>query len=310
MRRPPLPPRIVSHVPTYRTIRALVPTDARSRFNRYEPAMTIATAANAVTPPPNTVTPFPESVIIITMAVSNIAELDIHVAELPIDNAELSISVSEFAPSYPTVAGDNAKGSTSPAVAPTALLYLIIYIPFIKRVGWVVHCSLHGVIIGRESDTKSFVPFQGFSLLRLRVVADIPESPLSDIRHHPPPRLPAGRLKRSKIKKPPLAVKKARLTPEQKVISLFSYRQVSIRWNNTSNCFFTANGGLFERPTAAFFTVAAVVAMQRMALGMVVMTRRKTRFPTGVATVTKKAKPTTAVMAFCIYIILIISCCR
>lgn len=117
MRRPPLPPRIVSHVPTYRTKRALVPTDARSRFNRYEPAMTIATAANAVTPTPNTVMPFPERVIIITMAVINIAELDIHVAELPIDNAELSISVSELAPSYPTVAGDNAKGSTSPAAS-------------------------------------------------------------------------------------------------------------------------------------------------------------------------------------------------
>ena len=216
MRRPPLPSRTVSHVPTYRTIRALVPTDARSRFNRYEPAMTIATAANAVTLTPNTVTPFPESVIIITMAVINIAELDIHVAELPIDNAELSISVSEFAPNYPTVAGDNAKGSTSPATTLTPLLHLIIYIPFIKRVGWVVHCSLHGVIIGRESDTKSFVPFQGFALLRLRVVADIPESGLSDIRHHPPPRLPTGRLKRSKIKKPPLAVKKNGCTPEQK----------------------------------------------------------------------------------------------
>ena len=47
--------------------------------------------------------------------------------------------------------------------------------------------------------------------MRLRVVADIPESGLSDIRHHPPSRLPTGRLKRSKIKKPPLAVKK-RLT--------------------------------------------------------------------------------------------------
>ena len=46
--------------------------------------------------------------------------------------------------------------------------------------------------------------------MRLRVMADIPESGLSDIRHHPPPRLPAGRLKRSKIKKPPLAVKKAK----------------------------------------------------------------------------------------------------
>ena len=49
--------------------------------------------------------------------------------------------------------------------------------------------------------------------MRLRVVADIPESPLSDIRHHPPPRLPTGRLKRSKIKKPPLAVKKSNSGP-------------------------------------------------------------------------------------------------
>ena len=47
--------------------------------------------------------------------------------------------------------------------------------------------------------------------MRQRAVADIPESVLSDIRHHPPPRPPGGRLTRSKIKKPPLAVKKARL---------------------------------------------------------------------------------------------------
>ncbi len=76
------------------------------------------------------------------------------------------------------------------------------------------------------------------------------------------------------------------------------------REKSTGSCFFTANGGLFERPTAAFFTVAAVVAMRRMALGMVVTTSRKTRFPHGVTTVTKKAKPTTAAMAFCVYIIL------
>ena len=46
--------------------------------------------------------------------------------------------------------------------------------------------------------------------MRLRVLADIPESPLSDICQHPPPRLPIGRLKMSKIKKPPLAVKKVK----------------------------------------------------------------------------------------------------
>ena len=46
----------------------------------------------------------------------------------------------------------------------------------------------------------------------------------------------------------------------------------------------------------------AVVVMQSMALGMVATTRRKTRFPTGVTDSHKKEKPTTAVMAFCVYI--------
>ena len=62
--------------------------------------------------------------------------------------------------------------------------------------------------------------------MRLRVVADIPESGLSDIRNHPPPRLPIGRLKRSKIKKPPLAVKKARLfagTKNEYIICTISF---------------------------------------------------------------------------------------
>ena len=60
--------------------------------------------------------------------------------------------------------------------------------------------------------------------MRLRVVADIPESGLSDIRHHPPP---DGRLKRNKIKKPPLAVKKARLfagTKNEYIICAISFQ--------------------------------------------------------------------------------------
>ena len=68
--------------------------------------------------------------------------------------------------------------------------------------------------------------------MRLRVVADIPESGLSDIRHHPPPRLPTGRLKRSKIKKPPLAVKKARLfagTKNEYIICTISFQGVYIK---------------------------------------------------------------------------------
>ena len=43
--------------------------------------------------------------------------------------------------------------------------------------------------------------------------------------------------------------------------------------------------------------------MQSMALGMVATIRRKTRFLTGVTANPKKAKPTTAAMAFCVYII-------
>ena len=58
---------------------------------------------------------------------------------------------------------------------------------------------------------KKVCTFSGLCPMRQRAVADIPESMLSDIRHHPPPRPPDGRLTRNKIKKPPLAVKKARL---------------------------------------------------------------------------------------------------
>ena len=73
-------------------------------------------------------------------------------------------------------------------------------------------------------------------------------------------------------------------------------------------CFFTANGGLFERPTAAFFTVVAAGVMPRMTVVMVGTMRRKTRFPTGVATRATKAKPPAVATAFCVlaspYIIL------
>ena len=65
-------------------------------------------------------------------------------------------------------------------------------------------------------------------------------------------------------------------------------------------CFFTANGGLFERPTAAFFTVVAAGVMPCMTVVMVVTMRRKTCFPTGVATSSTRAKPPAAAAAFCV----------
>ena len=76
----------------------------------------------------------------------------------------------------------------------------------------------------------------------------------------------------------------------------------------SKNCFFTAYGGLFERPRAAFFTVAAAGVMPRMTVVTVVTTSRKTSFPTGGATSATKAKPPAVAAAFCVlsspYIIL------
>ena len=78
------------------------------------------------------------------------------------------------------------------------------------------------------------------------------ESELSDIPRHPHPRLPGGRLKSRKYKKSAVGGKKSPANAGTKRDYLIFYRQVSNRWNNTSYCFFTANGGLFERPPAAF----------------------------------------------------------
>ena len=73
--------------------------------------------------------------------------------------------------------------------------------------------------------------------------------------------------------------------------------------SNKQLFFVPAKAGLFERPKAAFFTVAAAVVMHRMMVGMVETTRRKTHFPTGGTTSHTKAKPTAATTAFCIYVI-------
>ena len=49
----------------------------------------------------------------------------------------------------------------------------------------------------------------------------------------------------------------------------------------SKKCFFTANGGLFERPRAAFFTVVAAGVMLCMTVVMVVTMRRKNSFSDG-----------------------------
>ena len=70
--------------------------------------------------------------------------------------------------------------------------------------------------------------------------------------------------------------------------------------SNKQLFFVPAKAGLFERPKAAFFTVAAAVVMRRMTVGMAETTRRKTRFPTVGTTCHTKAKPTATATAFCV----------
>ena len=73
--------------------------------------------------------------------------------------------------------------------------------------------------------------------------------------------------------------------------------------SNKQLFFVPAKAGLFERPKAAFFTVAEDGVMPCMTVGMVEATRRKTRFSTGGTTSHTKAKPTVTATAFCVYVI-------
>ena len=68
---------------------------------------------------------------------------------------------------------------------------------------------------------------------------------------------------------------------------------------NTRVAFFVpAKAGLFERPEAAFRTVAVDGVMHRMTVEMVETAGRKTRFPTVGTTIHAKAKPPSATRIF------------
>lgn len=119
--------------------RGLVSIVMYPRTFRHEPAMTIATAANAVAPTLRAVAPYPEAIIIITMPVIIIAELDIRIAALAINNAEQPISVSRFDTHFPTAFKCKCKsvdgavfGWYVPPATPAELLYLIINIPRVE----------------------------------------------------------------------------------------------------------------------------------------------------------------------------------
>ena len=99
------------------------------------------------------------------------------------------------------------------------------------------------------------------------------------------------------------------LRETQKGTSPWNSRPLGRVWGGPllAAVFVPAKAGLFERPKAAFFTVAADGVMRCMTVGMVETTRRKTRFPTVGATIHAKAKPPSAATAFCIYVITLAS---
>ena len=74
--------------------------------------------------------------------------------------------------------------------------------------------------------------------MRQRAVADIPESVLSDIRHHPPPRPPDGRLKRTKNKKAAVGDKKSpAVRRNKKRLHYTPYINVGSVLNKSSNTY-------------------------------------------------------------------------
>ena len=112
----------------------------------------------------------------------------------------------------------------------------------------------------------------------------------------------AGR-KATNNKKPPLAVKKVRLTPVQKEITLFLSTVVIYIVGITQPAVFLPPTADFLNGRWPLFEPCRLLSScSAWRWGMAATTRRKTRFPTGVTANPQKAKPTTAAMAFCIYI--------
>ena len=146
------------------------------------------------------------------------------------------------------------------------------------------------------------MPFQGFALLRPCVSDNISRASSRILSAPPQPPLPNGRLKRHKYKKPPLAVKKVRLTPVQKMIVLFSMGRYQTDGITQAIVFLPPTAAFFYGQRPLFAPCRLLSSCKAWRWGMVATTRRKTRFPTGVTDSHKKAKPTTSAMAFCVYI--------
>ncbi len=117
--------------------------------------------------------------------------------------------------SQPRVAGE----STLPWVTgPTNLATLT---ELRLAVGVMCLMRFHTLLIcNHKSLQKDLWLFRALPFASVCVVQYL-ESKLSTIPRHPHPRLPDGKLKSLKYKKPPLAVKKVRLTPVEKLITLF-----------------------------------------------------------------------------------------
>ena len=146
------------------------------------------------------------------------------------------------------------------------------------------------------------MPFQGFALLRPCVSDNILRAG-SRIFTATPIRacLMAGR-KATNGKKPPLAVKKVRLTPVQKKYYLIIYRWHHINGITQAIVFLPPTADFLNGQRPLFGPCRLLSSCEAWRWGLVATTRRKTRFPTGVTATPQKAKPTTAAMAFCIYI--------
>ena len=149
---------------------------------------------------------------------------------------------------------------------------------------------------------KKICAFSGLRPLRLCVSCNISRASSRIFRATPIRAcLMAGR-KATNNKKSAVGGKKSPAAPIQKKYYLIIYRWHHINGITQAVVFLPPTADFLNGQRPLFDPCRLLSSCKAWRWGMVATTRRKTRFLTGVTANLKKAKPTTAAMAFCVYI--------
>ena len=149
---------------------------------------------------------------------------------------------------------------------------------------------------------KKICGFTGLRPMRLCVSVNISRACSRIFPATPHPRLPGGRLKSRKYKKSAVGGKKVRLTPVQKKITLFYIGRCQTDGLTQSAFFLPPKADFFYGHRPLFEPCRLLSSCKAWRWGWRRRQGGKLVFRLASPTVPKKAKPTTAAMAFCVYI--------